>query len=193
MFAGKKGNEVLVQGGVIDDLARHLIDQYGVPKRYIEVLDKTKKWATYNVCVCFFYYVTLMGVLYLDAERCVCSVLFVHWFIVGLRWIQKERDKNINGQSTNALFNSKNCCVKFIVILWMEEVTIQIKQTWSVEAAFTIFSLYESNSLNSPFNLWDCKCQILFLYKTFTLVSNFLTHLFFLKKLLLNNDFEIQH
>ncbi|CAJ1978197.1 unnamed protein product [Sphenostylis stenocarpa] len=40
---GKKGYEVLVQGGVIDDLARHLIEQYGVPKRYIEVLDKTKK------------------------------------------------------------------------------------------------------------------------------------------------------
>ncbi|RDX97928.1 Eukaryotic translation initiation factor 2D, partial [Mucuna pruriens] len=40
---GKKGQEVLVQGGVIDDLARHLIEQYGVPKRYIEVLDKTKK------------------------------------------------------------------------------------------------------------------------------------------------------
>ncbi|KAK7327311.1 hypothetical protein VNO80_31552 [Phaseolus coccineus] len=40
---GKKGHEVLVQGGVIDDLARHLMEQYGVPKRYIEVLDKTKK------------------------------------------------------------------------------------------------------------------------------------------------------
>ncbi|XP_047160305.1 eukaryotic translation initiation factor 2D isoform X1 [Vigna umbellata] len=40
---GKKGHEVLVQGGVIDDLARHLIEQYGVPKRYIEVLDKTKR------------------------------------------------------------------------------------------------------------------------------------------------------
>ncbi|XP_061365739.1 uncharacterized protein LOC133309012 [Gastrolobium bilobum] len=40
---GKKGHEVLVQGGVIDDLGRHLIEQYGVPKRYIEVLDKTKK------------------------------------------------------------------------------------------------------------------------------------------------------
>ncbi|URD76901.1 Translation initiation factor SUI1 [Musa troglodytarum] len=41
---GKKGqHEVLVQGGVIDDLAKHLVDHYGVPKRYIEVLDKTKK------------------------------------------------------------------------------------------------------------------------------------------------------
>ncbi|PIN11625.1 Filamentous baseplate protein Ligatin, contains PUA domain [Handroanthus impetiginosus] len=40
---GKKGLEVLVQGGVIDDLARHLIEQYGIQKRYIEVLDKTKK------------------------------------------------------------------------------------------------------------------------------------------------------
>ncbi|KAH9605225.1 hypothetical protein KSS87_012850 [Heliosperma pusillum] len=40
---GKKGHEVLVQGGVIDHLAKHLIDQYGVPKRYIEVLDKTRK------------------------------------------------------------------------------------------------------------------------------------------------------
>ncbi|KAJ7982579.1 eukaryotic translation initiation factor 2D [Quillaja saponaria] len=40
---GKKGHEVLVQGGVIDDLAKHLIEQYGIPKRYIEVLDKTKK------------------------------------------------------------------------------------------------------------------------------------------------------
>ncbi|KAK2968931.1 hypothetical protein RJ640_013462 [Escallonia rubra] len=40
---GKKGLEVLVQGGVIDDLAKHLVEHYGVPKRYIEVLDKTKK------------------------------------------------------------------------------------------------------------------------------------------------------
>lgn len=40
---GKKGFEVLVQGGVIDDLARHLVEQCGVHKRYIEVLDKTKK------------------------------------------------------------------------------------------------------------------------------------------------------
>ncbi|GAB4861180.1 hypothetical protein Ancab_036337 [Ancistrocladus abbreviatus] len=40
---GKKGHEVLVQGGVIDQLARHLVEQYGIPKRYIEVLDKTKK------------------------------------------------------------------------------------------------------------------------------------------------------
>lgn len=42
-FAGKKGYEVLVQGGVIDDLAKHMIEQYGIPKRYIEVLDKTRK------------------------------------------------------------------------------------------------------------------------------------------------------
>ncbi|KAL0326446.1 UNVERIFIED_CONTAM: Eukaryotic translation initiation factor 2D [Sesamum radiatum] len=40
---GKKGLEVLVQGGVIDDLARHLVEQYGVQKRFIEVLDKTKR------------------------------------------------------------------------------------------------------------------------------------------------------
>lgn len=40
---GKKGHEVLIQGGVIDDLGRHLVEQYGVPKRYIEILDKTKK------------------------------------------------------------------------------------------------------------------------------------------------------
>lgn len=40
---GKKGHEVLVQGGVIDDLAKHLVEQYGIPKRYIEVLDKTKR------------------------------------------------------------------------------------------------------------------------------------------------------
>ncbi|KAL2530616.1 eukaryotic translation initiation factor SUI1 family protein [Forsythia ovata] len=40
---GKKGLEVLVQGGIIDDLARHLVEQYGIQKRYIEVLDKTKK------------------------------------------------------------------------------------------------------------------------------------------------------
>ncbi|XP_068647755.1 uncharacterized protein [Aristolochia californica] len=41
---GKKGqHEVLVQGGVIEDLARYLIEQYGIPKRHIEVLDKTKK------------------------------------------------------------------------------------------------------------------------------------------------------
>ncbi|KAG0467556.1 hypothetical protein HPP92_019136 [Vanilla planifolia] len=41
---GKKGqHEVLVQGGVIEDLAKHLIDQYGVPRRYIEVLDKTRR------------------------------------------------------------------------------------------------------------------------------------------------------
>ncbi|KAM3338304.1 eukaryotic translation initiation factor 2D isoform X1 [Capsicum galapagoense] len=40
---GKKGQEVLVQGGVIDDLARYLVEHYGVPKRYIEVLDKTRR------------------------------------------------------------------------------------------------------------------------------------------------------
>lgn len=42
-FPGKKGHEVLVQGGVIDNLAKRLMDQYGVPKRYIEVLDKTRR------------------------------------------------------------------------------------------------------------------------------------------------------
>ncbi|KAH6763891.1 eukaryotic translation initiation factor SUI1 family protein [Perilla frutescens var. hirtella] len=40
---GKKGLEVLIQGGVIDDVGRHLVEQYGVQKRYIEVFDKTKK------------------------------------------------------------------------------------------------------------------------------------------------------
>ncbi|KAL8225869.1 hypothetical protein R6Q57_018426 [Mikania cordata] len=40
---GKKGHEVLVQGGVIDDLARYLVEQYGIPKKYIEVLDKTAR------------------------------------------------------------------------------------------------------------------------------------------------------
>ncbi|EOY17163.1 Eukaryotic translation initiation factor SUI1 family protein isoform 3 [Theobroma cacao] len=40
---GKKGHEVLIQGGVIDDVARHLVEQYGIPKRYIEFLDKTRK------------------------------------------------------------------------------------------------------------------------------------------------------
>ncbi|XP_058207596.1 uncharacterized protein LOC131320766 [Rhododendron vialii] len=29
-IAGKKGHEVLVQGGVIDDLGRHLVEQYGI-------------------------------------------------------------------------------------------------------------------------------------------------------------------
>lgn len=43
-LAGKKGqNEVLVQGGVLEDLARHLVQQYGIPKKYIEILDKTRK------------------------------------------------------------------------------------------------------------------------------------------------------
>lgn len=32
-----------MQGGVIDDLAKHLVEQYGILKRHIEVLDKTKK------------------------------------------------------------------------------------------------------------------------------------------------------
>ena len=42
--AGKKGQyEVLVQGGVIEDLGRLLVDRYGVPKQYIEVLDKTRR------------------------------------------------------------------------------------------------------------------------------------------------------
>ncbi|XP_019152138.1 PREDICTED: eukaryotic translation initiation factor 2D [Ipomoea nil] len=40
---GKKGLEVLVQGGVIDDVARYLVEQYGILKRYIEVYDKTRK------------------------------------------------------------------------------------------------------------------------------------------------------
>ncbi|PRQ22386.1 putative SUI1 domain, SWIB/MDM2 domain-containing protein [Rosa chinensis] len=40
---GKKGQEVLVQGGVIENQAKHLIEQYGIPKRYIKVLDKTRR------------------------------------------------------------------------------------------------------------------------------------------------------
>ncbi|CAN1244644.1 Eukaryotic translation initiation factor 2D [Linum perenne] len=40
---GKKGLEVMIQGGKIDDVARLLVEQYGIPKRYIEVLDKTRK------------------------------------------------------------------------------------------------------------------------------------------------------
>ncbi|XP_044511134.1 eukaryotic translation initiation factor 2D isoform X3 [Mangifera indica] len=40
---GKKGHEVLIQGGVIDDVAKHLVEQFGIPKIYIEVLDKTRK------------------------------------------------------------------------------------------------------------------------------------------------------
>ncbi|KAJ0603929.1 putative SUI1 domain, PUA domain, PUA-like superfamily, SUI1 domain superfamily, Pre-PUA protein [Helianthus annuus] len=40
---GKKGHEVLVQGGVIDVLARYLVEQYGIPKKYIEILDKTAR------------------------------------------------------------------------------------------------------------------------------------------------------
>lgn len=41
---GKKGQyEVLVQGGVIEDLGKHLVQQYGIPKKYIEILDKTKR------------------------------------------------------------------------------------------------------------------------------------------------------
>eukprot|EP00249_Psilotum_nudum_P022291 c28459_g1_i1 orf=369-2228(-) len=41
---GKKGqNEVLVQGGVLEDLAKHLVQQYGISKKHIEILDKTKK------------------------------------------------------------------------------------------------------------------------------------------------------
>ncbi|CAH9115953.1 unnamed protein product [Cuscuta epithymum] len=40
---GKKGLEVLIQGGVIDDVARHLVEHYGIPKRFIEVYDKTRK------------------------------------------------------------------------------------------------------------------------------------------------------
>jgi hypothetical protein len=43
LFSGKKGHDVLIQGGVIGDVARHLVEQYGVPKRYFEILDKTKK------------------------------------------------------------------------------------------------------------------------------------------------------
>ncbi|KAK9134144.1 hypothetical protein Syun_013474 [Stephania yunnanensis] len=34
---GKKGHEVMVQGGVIGDLAKHLVENLGIPKRYIEV------------------------------------------------------------------------------------------------------------------------------------------------------------
>ncbi|KAK9110894.1 hypothetical protein Scep_018413 [Stephania cephalantha] len=34
---GKKGHEVLIQGGVIGDLAKHLVENLGIPKRYIEV------------------------------------------------------------------------------------------------------------------------------------------------------------
>ncbi|KAF6142217.1 hypothetical protein GIB67_037135 [Kingdonia uniflora] len=34
---GKKGFEVLIQGGVIGELAKYLVDRYGIPKRYIEM------------------------------------------------------------------------------------------------------------------------------------------------------------
>lgn len=40
---GKKGQEVLIQGGVIADVAKHLVEQFGISKRYIEVLDKTAR------------------------------------------------------------------------------------------------------------------------------------------------------
>uniref|UniRef100_U7E1I6 SUI1 domain-containing protein n=1 Tax=Populus trichocarpa TaxID=3694 RepID=U7E1I6_POPTR len=43
LWSCEKGHDVLIQGGVIDDVARHLVEQYGVPKRYFEILDKTKK------------------------------------------------------------------------------------------------------------------------------------------------------
>lgn len=43
IVSGKKGYEVLIQGDVIDNLARYMVEHYGVPKRYIEVLDKTRK------------------------------------------------------------------------------------------------------------------------------------------------------
>ena len=42
--AGKKGQlEVLVQGDVLENLGWHLADHYSIPKKYIEVLDKTRK------------------------------------------------------------------------------------------------------------------------------------------------------
>ncbi|GBG70581.1 hypothetical protein CBR_g6708 [Chara braunii] len=42
-LAGKKGQfEVLVQGGVLEELAHHMITHYGIPKKHIEVMDKTK-------------------------------------------------------------------------------------------------------------------------------------------------------
>lgn len=42
--AGKKGcSEVLVQGGVIDDLGKLLVERYGIPRKHIEVLDKTRR------------------------------------------------------------------------------------------------------------------------------------------------------
>ncbi|CAI5492694.1 unnamed protein product [Closterium sp. Naga37s-1] len=41
---GKKGqHEVLIQGGVLDELARLLVDVHGIPKSHIEVLDKTRR------------------------------------------------------------------------------------------------------------------------------------------------------
>ncbi|KAF5196223.1 Eukaryotic translation initiation factor 2d [Thalictrum thalictroides] len=41
----KKRQEVLVQRGrgVIKDLERHLVENYGIPKRYIEVFDRTRR------------------------------------------------------------------------------------------------------------------------------------------------------
>ncbi|KAJ7541784.1 hypothetical protein O6H91_10G076500 [Diphasiastrum complanatum] len=41
---GKRGQyEVLVQGGVLEDLGRHLVQHYSIPKKFIEILDKTKR------------------------------------------------------------------------------------------------------------------------------------------------------
>lgn len=43
-FSGKKGQmEVLIQGAILEELGKYLVQRYGVPKRLIEVLDKTKK------------------------------------------------------------------------------------------------------------------------------------------------------
>eukprot|EP00850_Spirogloea_muscicola_P001035 SM000004S14905 [mRNA] locus=s4:104226:107152:- [translate_table: standard] len=41
---GKKDQfEVQVQGGVLEDLGKYLVEHYGIPKKHIEILDKTRR------------------------------------------------------------------------------------------------------------------------------------------------------
>ncbi|KAL9262441.1 Eukaryotic translation initiation factor 2D-like protein [Drosera capensis] len=51
----KKGHEVLIQGGVIDHLAKHLVEQYGIPKRlHVPALESFVLWLWMCIFVLYF-------------------------------------------------------------------------------------------------------------------------------------------
>jgi hypothetical protein len=56
-----------------------LVEQYGVPKRFIEVLDKTKRWALQK-SGCLKYFVAMLRMFCLDSENVMHFCTFGYLF-----------------------------------------------------------------------------------------------------------------